>query len=753
MAGEEFTGAFTSPVTAPVFTDEIPEIENFCRFHFRNNLLMWTDPESKFLENTVLFADSSFFQVFSIQLLEGNPATCLVEPSTLLITESKANQYFPEGDPIGKSLAINNDSSLYRVTGVVEDAPRNSHFIYDFICSYSTEEQSRNPSWFNNHMQGYLLARPGASQEVIDEKIKEVGLKYIGDQIRQLAGVEPEEFFASGNRYGYFSQALKDIHLDSEVTMEGDIGFRPGGNRTYLYIFGAIAIFILIIASINFMNLSTARSLSRAKEVSLRKVVGSGRKHLIRQFLFESVFLSMAALLIALILVFYLMNPFNKLMDLNLAYQDVFRWYMIPVLILLTVFLGLLSGSYPSFVLASFKPIVALKGSSSVKNGTGLLRILLVVIQFTISIIIIAGTLVIYWQFRYMSNKDLGFDKEQVVVMERIFPLGENIASFKEELKKHSSILNASNSTTFMGEPNNGNPYWFEGRPEDDAYMFWVTWADEDFLETYGVELATADSRYFSPDFGTDSSAVLINETAVRKYAVEDPLNQKMKYNIDDGGQYEELHIIGVLKDHHFASVKEEVSAQIIHLKPGAGPFSGYISVKLAPGKQNMEAGLKHMDQVWKEFTGDEPLQYFFLDENLESHYAEEKRTGTLTLIFSILAIFIASLGLFGLTLYNSQKRIREIGIRKVLGATEQGIISLVSRTTANAVVISMVIALPVAYFITKNWLQDFPYNIGFTPLLFVIAAILVIIIAMVTVAITSLRAARTNPAICLHYE
>ncbi|MCK4990821.1 MAG: FtsX-like permease family protein, partial [Bacteroidales bacterium] len=371
----------------------------------------------------------------------------------------------------GKSIAMNNDSTLYRITGIVEDPPRMSHFYYDFICSYSTERESRNPSWFNNHMQSYLLASPGASQEVIDEKMQAVSMAYIKPLIRQIIGVDPDEFFSSGNKYGYFSQALEQVHLDPDIEVPGSLGYKPAGNRTYLVIFGVIAFFILVIASINFMNLSTAKSISRAKEVSLRKVVGSGRKQLIRQFLFESVFLSMASLVIALILVLYFMKPFNNIMNLSLAYKDIFRWYMIPSFILLALLVGLLSGSYPSFVLASFKPIFALKGNASTKNGTTWLRNALVIIQFTISIVIIAGTLVIYWQFRFMNNKDLGFDKEQLVVLERLHPLGagNEIQTFKKELLTHSAILSATNSTAYLGAPNNNNGYAIKGRPPEEA--------------------------------------------------------------------------------------------------------------------------------------------------------------------------------------------------------------------------------------------------------------------------------------------
>ncbi|HER09603.1 MAG TPA: FtsX-like permease family protein [Bacteroides sp.] len=752
MAGEEIKGAWNSPIFGPTFHEEIPEIENFCRFDFANNRLMWSDPANKFLEGHIMYADSTFFEVFSIELLEGNPVTCLDEPNTILLSKSKVPQYFPEGDPIGKSIAMNEESTLYRVTGVVEDAPRYSHFYYDFICSYSTYESSRRTIWFNNHMYTYILVRPGTDQQRLDEKINASLLENIRAQLKQFMGIEPEEFVAAGNRYGVFTQPMLKIHLDTEIEVPNDIGFRPIGNRTYLVIFGIIAFFVLIIASINFMNLSTARSLSRAREVSLRKVVGSDRKQLIRQFLFESVFLSLVSLVIAIALVMVLLNPFNNLVQLNLDMGDMFRWYMIPAFLMLAILVGLLSGSYPSFVLASFKPIFALKGSSEMKNGTHWLRNTLVIVQFSISIIIIAGTLVIFRQFRYMTQKDLGFEEEQLVVLERIHPLGQQIQTFKDELTAHASILSASNSTAYLGAPNNNNTYGVKGRPMEESVLFYTFWVDEDFMETYRFGLATPGSRFFSEDFASDSAACLVNETSVRNFNLEDPLNQTILWPAD-GQEYREMRIIGVVEDHHFLTLKHEVAPQILILKPKSWNWAGYLTVRLAPGSKNMEAGLAHMDETWKKFTRDEPLQYFFLDEELDSFYAEEKRTGAVTLIFSILAIFIASLGLFGLTLYNSQKRIREIGIRKVLGATEPNIIAVISKSVLLAVGISILIAMPVAWYMMRDWLTDFPYNIGFQPLLFIAAALLAVIIAMVTVTVTSLRAARINPAEALHYE
>ncbi len=750
MAGEEFKFAASSPIFGPTFHEEIPEIENFCRLDFANNRLMWVDPANKYLEGQLMYADSTFFDLFTINLIEGDPATCLDEPNTILISKSKLARYFPEGDPIGKSISMNDDSTLYRVTGVVEDAPWTSHFYYDFICSYSTYESSRLTAWFNANIYTYILVRPGSNQAELDDKINASLLENIRPQMEQIMGVSPEEFMEAGNRFGAYTQPLLSIHLDSETEVSSDIGFRPIGNQTYLDIFGLIAFFVLIIASINFMNLSTARSLSRAKEVSLRKVAGSGRRQLINQFLFESVFLSLVSLVIAMVLVTVLLTPFNKLLGLNLVYGDVFKWYMIPSFIVLAVIVGLLSGSYPSFVLASFKPIFALKGNASAKNGTTVFRNALVIIQFSISIIIIAGTLVIYWQFKYMTNKDLGFDKEQLVVMERLRPLGKGkeIQTFKKELLNHSSILAATNSSSYLGAPHSNNEHGIKGRPPEETTLFFTFWTDEDFMETYKFGLATPDSRFFSEEFSTDASACLVNEAAVRKYKLEDPLNM----SIIEGGDFNELRIIGVMNDYHFLPLKQEVGAQIVILKKKEAR-ADYLTVRFAAGKDKLKAGLAHMDKVWNEFTNDQPLQYFFLDEELDSYYAEEKRTGAVTMIFSILAIFIASLGLFGLTLYNAQKRIREIGLRKVLGATERNIITVISKSVGYAVGIAILIAMPVAYFMMQAWLRDFPYNVGFQPLLFLLAALLALIIAMVTVTVTSLKAARINPALALHAE
>ncbi|MCF8226450.1 MAG: ABC transporter permease [Bacteroidales bacterium] len=753
MSGEELKGAWNSPVFGPTFYEEVPEIINVCRFDFRSNLLMYSDPSDKHLENHIMYADSGFFEIFSFRLIEGDPATCLDEPNSILISEKKVPIYFPEGDPVGKAISMNNDSTLYTVTGVVENAPENSHIFYDFIASYSTLTSSRRGNWFNNHMVTYFLIRDEADPTLVEDKINVSLLEHIRPLLIEFLGITVEEFEASGNKYGLFLQHLYDIHLDPTVDMPNEIGFRPLGNRGYLYIFGVIAFFILVIASINFMNMSTARSLTRAKEVSLRKVVGSSRKELVHQFLAESVVLSFVAMIIAILIVVVLLPNFNQITGIELGLKDLFSWYMFPAFIVLSIFLGLLSGLYPASVLASFKPLQALKGKATASNGTGRLRSILVIVQFTISVVIMVGTMVIFWQFRYMLNKDIGFNKDNMIIMDRVYPLGnDRLETFKAELMKHNSIESVSNSTAFLGSPNNNNGYKIREKDDTETFLFNTYWVDYDFMDCYGLEFANPESRYMSKDFGADSSVSVINEAAVRKYMIEDPLNSTILWPNDDN-TYHELKVIGVLKDFHYSSVKNDIAPLVAFLKPNDWNWVGYLNVRVKPGSEHRRLALDYMEETWNDFTDKQPFQYIFLDEHYDSFYAEEKRTGIITFIFSILSVFIACLGLFGMTLYNTQRRTREIGIRKVMGATENKILVLVSKSILFSLVFSILIAWPLAWYMTHNWLNGFPYNIGFQPALFLLSALLAMVIALVTVILTAMRSARTNPALALHYE
>ncbi len=752
IAGEELKGAWNSPIFGPTFYEEIPEIVKFCRLDAEGNVLIWEDPSKKQLEDHVLYADSTFFDVFSFKLIEGDPASCLKEPNTILLSESTALRYFPEGEVIGKSIYMNRDDNIFIVTGIVEDAPMESHLYYDFIVSYCTMESSRNTSFLSNNMFTYYVLEDGTNPDETEEKINTSLIEHIRPMLIQFMGITVEEFEAQGDKYGLKLQRLYDIHLDPEIGLPSDNCFRPIGNKSYLYIFGVIAFFILVIASINFMNLSTARSISRAKEVSLRKVVGSGKKELIRQFLLESVVLSFISMIIAILIVGLLLPKFNHITAINLGMDDLFNWYMFPAFLLLTVFIGLLSGLYPSTVLASFKPIHALKGKSTTSNGSGKLRNVLVILQFTISVVIVVGTLVIFWQFRYMLNKDIGFNQENMIILDRVYPLGnDKIETFKAELMKHNSIEAVSNSTAYLGAPNNNNGYKIREKDDAEFFLFTTFWTDYDFLDTYQLKLANSESRFLSKDFGSDSSACLINEAAVRKYMIEDPLNTTILWPQDD--TLISLRVIGVMEDVHYSSLKNEIAPMIIFLKRNDWDWVGFLNIRVKPGKENSRLALEYMKKTWNDFTEEEPFQYIYLDERYDSFYAEERRTGIITLIFSILSIFIASLGLFGMTLYNTQRRTREIGIRKVLGATEKGIINMMAKGVLLSLSLSVLIAWPLAWYMTRDWLNGFPYNIGFQPMLFLVAALLAMVIALITVSLTALKTARTNPAEALHYE
>ena len=403
-------------------------------------------------------------------------------------------------------------------------------------------------------------------------------------------------------------------------------------------------------------------------------------------------------------------------------------------------------------MLASFKPIQALKGKATTSNGSGKLRSVLVVLQFTISIVIVVGTLVIFWQFRFMQNKDVGFERENMIVMDRVWPIGnDKIETFKNELLKHNSIEAVTNTTAFLGTTNNNNGYKIKEKDDSESFLFITNYVDYDFVDAYGLQFVDSESRYMSREFGGDSSACVINEAAVRKYMIEDPLNTYIQWPNEDS--LINLRVIGVMKDVHYGSVKDEIAPYIAFLKRNNWGWTGYLSIRTKPGEEHSRLALEYMKTTWDEFTEDEPFQSFFLDEHYKSFYAEEERSGIITLIFSILSVFIASLGLFGMTLFNTQRRTREIGIRKVLGATDNGILAMVSKSVLFSLILSILIAWPVAWYMTRDWLDGFPYNIGFRPELFLIAALLAMIIALITVTLTALKSARTNPANALHYE
>lgn len=751
MGEQPFRGAWSSMIMAPTFTEEIPEIEKFVRFDVFNQRLIWYDSE-RYIEDHFLFADSTIFDIFDINFILGDPSTALSRSNSIVITEEKARLYFGERNPLGLPLSVNRDSNYYVVTGVIEALPENSHFFADFIASMSKIDQAQSDTWFQNSIFSYVLLAQGADREKVEEKMAVVMMEHIRPELESILGLQPEEWIAGGNRYGVYLQPLRDIHLQPDIEVGLDICFRPVNDRIYIHIFALVAFFILLIASINFMNLSTARSTTRAREIGIRKVAGADRKLLIRQFLTESVILSLIAMVFALIIVELFLPWFNRAMELDLRMESSQERYLYPLIFLLALVVGLFSGIYPAFFLARFRPVEGIRGDFLGMKRASNFRSIMVITQFTMSVAIIVGTLIVSNQLRYMLNKDLGYEKDQLLVMKRIYPLENRIGTFCREIEKIPGVVSASNSTTYLGFNNSTESYQIKGRGASKNYLFATNYVDYQFMETYDFKLTGEKSRFFDSRFSTDTSAILLNKAAVREYGIEDPFSTVIMEPTQDGDT-NQLNIIGVVDDFHHSSLHEPVGPYMIRFKSSRNDLAGYITIRLGVAGKGVPGTMNRIRKTWMDMTYDAPFQFFFLDEELDYYYKEERRTGRISLMFAILSTFIACLGLFGLTLHNTHRKTREIGIRKAMGASIREVIMAVSREILRLMSVSVLLAWIAAYLFMQNWLQDFPYNIGFKPWIYLVAAGTAMLLSLLTVVYLSYRAARANPANILHYE
>ena len=744
MANTEIKGAWTSPPAGPVFMKEIPEITEYTRIARRGQVLVKIE-DKKYLEESMVFADSGFFNLFDITVIYGDPSTMLKEPNSLVLTETLANKYFGNVNPVGIIVETDADTSMFTVTGVISDLPDETHLTFNLIASFSTHSESRSTYWLTSYLFTYVKLERKESVASVESQMRNIIRDNIGPQLNQMMGIDLEEFEASGNRYEMFLQPLNDIHLNSEI--QG--GFKPTSDRKYLKIFGFIAVFIILIGSINFMNMATAKASQRAKEVGMRKITGSGRGLIIRQFLWESIFLSILSLLFSIIIIEIILPFFNSMMELNLKMQYLSTWYTLPGLFLLAVFVGLLSGSYPALILSSYKPVDALKGRITSGIAGVFVRNILVVVQFTISIIIITGTIVIFTQLQYVMKKDLGFTRENILVLYRLDPIRTKLSSFIQELEKVPSNISASNSTIYAGSTNTSNSYQIKDRETTGNYIFSTYWTDPEFFSTYDIKLTMG--RYFDRDMAADTNAILVNEIALEKYEIQDPLNTVFIQPADDGiGR--ELKIIGVVKSFHSASLHEEIFPVVFQMKTERH-YPGYISVKLEEEEESILAAVNQIKKIWADFTDDEPMQYFFLNERLQQLYREEQRSGKLALAFSLLAIFLACLGLYGLMMYTTQRRAKEISIRKVHGASKLRIVLLIIQDVSGLLVLSAFIAWPFSWKIAGSWLEDFAYRIDLSPFIFISGAILAFLIALITVSAQAYSAAQAKCARLLRYE
>lgn len=740
IGGQEITASYTPAVIGPTMLKEVPEIEDFLRMSGVGPTVVEYNNQT-FTEDNIIQADSSFFNFFSIPVIKGDPLNLLNAPRKMVLSESTARKIFGDENPVDKTIKIGSDTVRYTVTGIMADVPDNSHFKADILTSFMTNPRANNQHWMSNSFSTYLLLKPNSLYTAVDEKIIDLIVKYVGPEVQRFMGVSLEDFIEKGNKYRYYLQNLEAIHLDPTIQQE----FKAASDPKYLIIFGSIAVLIVVIAAINFMNLSTAQASKRAKEVGIKKIGGSTRGMLITQFLAESSLLSLAALVLALVFIKVTLPYFNNLLGTSLVLSLLSAWYVIPVLLLFSLLVGFIAGSYPALFLSSFNPYEVLKGS--VKNSTknGRLRRVLVVFQFTISILLIIGTMIMYRQINFMLNKDVGFNKEQLIVINRAGALGAGVRSFKEAVRSIPGVINIASSTAVPGRNNNNNGYTMEGR-KDESFLMQTNWVDYDYFETYGLTLKSG--RFFDQSFTTDQEACLLNESAVKNFSITDL--EKTRFSRPGSSEPVYMPILGVVKDFNFESLRNPVQPYIFCFKKDDNLW-GYVSVKLSA--HDYSNTIARIEKIWKEYTANSPLQYYFIDEDFEQMYIQEKQNAQMAVVFSILAILIASLGLFGLTSFTVEQRTKEIGVRKAMGSSVSGICLVISREVMILVSVSALIAWPLIYYIADKWLENFYYKLTLSMFTFVAGLAIALGIAVMTISYRVIMAARANPAQSLKYE
>ncbi|HTI09790.1 MAG TPA: ABC transporter permease [Puia sp.] len=743
FGGNHFVLAVSPPLAGPSMLQDYPEVEQQTRFRMTGGLLVKKGNQN-IREDRVTFADSTLFDVFTLPMMAGDPRTALTAPRSIVITEKMARKYFNGTDVVGRTLVIN-DSLNYKVTGVIKDIPSQSHFNFDFFRPMAEYSDSRaTDEWLSNNYNTYVVLKKGADVKKFEAKLSGMVTKYIAPLVRSVVNQSMADFEKGGNHVSFFVTPLTSIHLHSNKVAE----MGANGSIQYVYIFSAIAIFILLIACVNFMNLSTARSSNRAKEVGVRKVLGSLRGHLITQFMAESILISFISMLLALGIAWLLLPTFNQMAAKEMGLGLLSHPWMIPGLLALVVLVGLLAGSYPAFFLSAFQPIAVLKGTLAAGFKTGWLRNSLVVFQFGISIFLMVGTVVIYNQLSYIRNKQLGFNRDHVLIIQNVYPLGEGVKSFKEDLLKIPGVQGAT-MTGFLptSDSRNDNAFFLSPDLDTKKAISMQNWdVDDQYIPVLGMQVQTG--RNFSPSFLTDSDGVVINGAAARMMGTADPIGQKL-YEMTDATtkRVKIWHVVGVVKDFNFNSLREVISPMGLFMRENRGN----LALRINAG--NIPRLIEQIQNKWRVMAPSQPFSYSFMDDDFNALYKSEQRMGQISLSFSLLAICIACLGLFGLAAYAAEQRTREIGIRKVLGATVTNIIELLSVDFLKLVVISAVIAFPFAWWAMHSWLQDFAYRVDISWKVFALAAVLSVAIALFTVSFQAVKAALANPVKSLRSE
>jgi putative ABC transport system permease protein len=745
FGGADLHMPVTSDMMGELLKKDYPQVENYTRIYTFSGDKLIKKGNDYIDEERVAHVDSTFFDVFQLPVAEGDIKHGLDEPNTVIITESTAKKYFGTTHVLGKTIEARGEKNpFFKITAVVKDMPKNAHFHFDFFFSMKNVEYNWDQITSHNFYT-YLRLKEGTDYRSFEKNFDQYIDKYVIPAAKVFMNINSmDEFKKAGNSLVYTMMPLTDIHLHSDRSFE----LSPGGNIQYVYIFSAVALFILIIACINFMNLTTAHSANRAKEVGIRKVLGTEKRNLITQFLFESIVMVLFSLVISFGVVYLVLPLFNDVSGKEMAITSLSSPYISPLLIVLPFVVGMLAGSYPAFYLSSFKPIEILKGKLKPGNKNGGLRSVLVVFQFAVSIVLIVGTIVVYKQLNYIQTKNLGYNKEQVLIINGISSLNDNTNAFKNEVLQLPGVV----SGTLSGYLPVTNSYRSDNAYSKEAVLTakngfnMQNWRiDYDYIKTLGMQIIKG--RNFSREFGGDSTSVIINETTVKILGYADPVGKKIYTSTDAQGHTKAYTIIGVVKNFNFESLHQDVGPLCFLLGGGFG--SGVFKVNTS----NVQDLITQIQNKWKALAPGLPFSYNFLNESFDGMYRAEQRVGKIALTFSVLAIFIACLGLFGLATFIAEQRTKEIGIRKVLGASVQGIVQMLSKDFVKLVIIAFVLAAPFAWWAMHSWLQDFAYRIHIEWWMFAAAGFGALCIALATVSFQAIRAAIVNPVKSLRTE
>jgi putative ABC transport system permease protein len=724
-----------------------PEVLAFSRIgFFGNHVLKYED--KVYRESHVYSADENFFQVFSLPLVKGNPRNVLSQPNSIVMTETAARKYFGNENPVGKILEADSSGSFI-VTGLMKDLPANSSFRCDILISMSTYPAANNNDWLNMSYTTYVVLKKGADPQVFEKKLQKITNDYVGPQAEAVLGISFREFLDKGNKWGLYIQPLTSIYLYSKSKYGIDPNVEWLDQKTsdieYVYMFLAVAVFILLLAIINFINLTTARSETRSKEVGIKKTLGSNKSKLIRQFLTESILVAMLSVFISILIIEVTLPFFNRLAEKDLKLELFSDIFTIPGLILFAVIIGIISGSYPAFFLSSLRPAHLFKSSTEKMNRKSILRSGLVVVQFAISISLLIGTVIIRNQINFIQNRNLGFDRENLYVIKNFGVPDSKLQLFKQVLSKNPDVISVTNSSMMFLSGVPGDGYSYNDRQISNNISSQYLDVDYNFLKTFQIQLLRG--RFFSREFPSDTISVVINEAMSKECGTGDPIGNDI---IKSGTQSRTYKIIGVIKDFNYQSLHQQIKPLVLFLSPVRQPAS-IVTVRIS--SMNIANTIASINNTWKQLTGGEEINSSFMNQDLARLYGSEKKASTVATVFSGLAIVIACLGLFGLVSYVTEQRKKEIGIRKVLGASVFRLIIMLSKEFTKLVLIANLIAWPAAYLIMNNWLANYAYriNIGFG--IFLLSGVIALIIALATVSFLAMKAALADPVKSLKYE